>query len=60
MALMRAGEPMAQGVNKVFPLATFLHVNQPDDVKQHHTDHSNTVILVDSVINSSKAIVLFI
>lgn len=60
VALMRAGEPMAQGVNKVFPLATFLHANQPDDIKQHHTDHSDTVILVDSVINSGKTMVPFI
>jgi uracil phosphoribosyltransferase len=60
VALMRAGEPMAQGVNKVSPLATFLHANQPDDIKQHPTDHSDTVILVDSVINSGKAMVPFI
>ncbi|KAL2782499.1 uracil phosphoribosyltransferase-domain-containing protein [Aspergillus keveii] len=60
VALMRAGEPMAQGVNKVFPEAGFLHANQVEDIEQRHIDHSDTIILVDSVINSGKTMVPFI
>ncbi|KAI9369349.1 uracil phosphoribosyltransferase-domain-containing protein [Aspergillus egyptiacus] len=52
VALMRGGEPMALGVNSVFPRAQFLHADEPDDIKQQHLEGNVTVILVDSVINN--------
>ena len=60
VALMRGGEPMAQGINDALPLAMFVHANVPEDCKSHHLDGQVTVILVDSVINTGKTIVEFI
>jgi uracil phosphoribosyltransferase/phosphoserine phosphatase len=60
VALMRGGEPMALGVNKVFPLAMFLHATQPSDVKPHHLHKQRNVLLVDSVVNSGKSVAEFI
>ncbi|MCJ1340449.1 hypothetical protein MMC09_005745 [Bachmanniomyces sp. S44760] len=57
VALMRGGEPMAFGVNDAFPLAMFVHANNPDDIKLHHIDGQFTLILVDSVVNTGKTIV---
>lgn len=31
-ALMRGGEPMAFGVNDIFPLAMFVHADHHDDI----------------------------
>jgi uracil phosphoribosyltransferase/phosphoserine phosphatase len=60
VALMRGGEPMAFGVNEVFPHAMFLHANSPGDVLHCHVKEKLTVILVDSVVNSGKTIVEFV
>lgn len=60
VALMRGGEPMAQGVGDALPLAMFVHASRPEDVKFHHLDGQLTVILVDSVINTGKTIVDFV
>jgi uracil phosphoribosyltransferase/phosphoglycolate phosphatase-like HAD superfamily hydrolase len=60
IALMRGGEPMAFGVSDVLPASPFLHARRPEDVKPEHVDAMNTVILVDSVVNSGKSIVDFI
>ncbi|KAL5335765.1 uracil phosphoribosyltransferase [Aspergillus crustosus] len=60
VALMRAGEPMALGVNEIFPGAMFLHAFRPDDIKRHHLERNVTVILVDSVINNGSTMVSFI
>ncbi|KAL8851015.1 MAG: hypothetical protein Q9221_004098 [Calogaya cf. arnoldii] len=60
VALMRGGEPMAFGVNDAFPHAVFAHAKDPGDVKKHHLEGQLTLILVDSVINTGKAIVEFI
>lgn len=60
MALMRAGEPMATGVNEVFPLAMFLHANGPENIERHHLQGKSQVLLVDSVINSGKTILEFV
>ena len=56
-ALMRGGEPMASGVSDAFPLAWFVHAKEPEDIKLHHLKGQETVILVDSVVNTGKSIV---
>lgn len=60
VALMRGGEPMALGVNDAFPLAMFLHANDPTDIKPEHLHENITILLVDSVINSGKTIIEFV
>ncbi|KAL8664485.1 MAG: hypothetical protein Q9202_003035 [Teloschistes flavicans] len=64
VALMRGGEPMASGVSDVFPLAMYVHANHPSDLKQHHLEtplgKQQTIILVDSVVNTGKTIVRFV
>ena len=60
VALMRGGEPMALGVNDAFPLAMFVHANNPKNLKLHHLDGQITVILVDSVVNTGKTIIEFV
>ncbi|MDI1493105.1 MAG: hypothetical protein OHK93_004892 [Ramalina farinacea] len=57
VALMRGGEPMATGVSDAFPLAWFVHAKEPEDIKLHHLKGQETVILVDSVVNTGKSIV---
>ncbi|KAL3428990.1 uracil phosphoribosyltransferase-domain-containing protein [Aspergillus tetrazonus] len=58
--LMRAGQPMAFGINIVFPKAQFLHAKEPKDMKKEHLEGIVTVILVDSVVNSGKSMVQFV
>ncbi|KAL9584468.1 MAG: hypothetical protein Q9212_002107 [Teloschistes hypoglaucus] len=64
VALMRGGEPMASGVSDAFPLAMYVHANEPGNVKQHHLEtplgKQQTIILVDSVVNTGKTIVEFV
>ena len=60
VALMRGGEAMAFGVSRAFPLAMFVHATEPCDVKIHHLQKRNNVLLVDSVVNSGKSVVEFI
>ncbi|KAF9636600.1 putative uracil phosphoribosyltransferase protein [Lasiodiplodia theobromae] len=60
VALMRGGEPMAMGVNDVFPLAMFVHANGPEEVNSHHVEGQSQVLLVDSVINTGESIVKFV
>ncbi|KAF7198348.1 hypothetical protein HII31_00087 [Pseudocercospora fuligena] len=60
VALMRGGEPMAFGVNDAFPLASFLHASSPEDLKPEKLKERDTIILVDSVINSGKSIAEFV
>ncbi|KAI1750690.1 uracil phosphoribosyltransferase-domain-containing protein [Xylaria castorea] len=60
IAMMRGGEPMAFGVSDALPNAMFIHAKGPDDVLEQHIDGKNTVILVDSVVNSGKTVVQFI
>lgn len=59
LALMRAGDPMASGINDVFPLAMYVHARHPDDVKLHHLQGQTQVLLVDSVVNSGKTVMEF-
>ncbi|OBT42771.1 hypothetical protein VE00_06578 [Pseudogymnoascus sp. WSF 3629] len=58
--LMRGGGPMAEGINDVFPLAMLVHASQPEDLKLHHVERQDSIILVDSVINTGKSILGFI
>lgn len=58
--LMRGGGPMAEGINEVFPLAMLVHGSKPDDLKLHHVEHQDNIVLVDSVINNGKSILEFI
>ncbi|KAI9042046.1 uracil phosphoribosyltransferase [Aspergillus affinis] len=60
VALMRSGEPMAFGVNDIFPTASFLHADKAQDLTAERLQRSSTVILVDSVINSGKSIFEFV
>ena len=57
---MRGGEPMASGVNDVFPLAMFVYARDTNDIKLHHLQGQLTVILVDSVVNTGKTIIEFV
>lgn len=58
--LIRGGGPMAECINDVFPLAMLVHASQPGDLKLHHVDHQDSIILVDSIINTSKSMLGFI
>lgn len=60
VALMRGGEPMALGVNAVFPFAAFLHAKEPKDLTSEHLQGMTTLILVDSVINTGASMIQFI
>lgn len=60
VALMRGGEPMALGVNEVFPKAMFLHASAPEDAKNHHLEMQKSLIFVDSVVNNGTTIINFV
>ncbi|KAJ4466996.1 uracil phosphoribosyltransferase-domain-containing protein [Lentinula aciculospora] len=60
IALMRGGEPMALGVNDALPLASFLHAKHSEDVELRHVQGQETVIVVDSVVNSGKTVAEFV
>ncbi|PSN59036.1 hypothetical protein BS50DRAFT_614720 [Corynespora cassiicola Philippines] len=60
VALMRAGEPMASGISKVFPLAMFLHAKELEDIKASHLQGQARILLVDSVINSGQTTLEFV
>lgn len=60
VALMRGGEPMASGVSDACPRAMMVHAKEPEDLKLHHLAGQQTVILVDSVINTGKSIIEFV
>lgn len=51
---------MAWGVSEAFPKAMLIYVNGRDDLKLHHLEHREWVLLVDSVVNSGKKIVEFV
>ncbi|KAK8147690.1 hypothetical protein G3M48_001208 [Beauveria asiatica] len=60
VALMRGGEPMALGISEVFPRAMFVHAFAPDDIKDHHLENQENLVLVDSVVNSGQSIMDFL
>jgi uracil phosphoribosyltransferase len=55
--LMRSSEPLALGISRAFPTARFLHTSRPEDITAAHLAPQQTVILVDSVINTGKAMI---
>jgi hypoxanthine phosphoribosyltransferase len=59
VAMMRGGEPMAFGVNEVFPRAMFLHAKGPEDIRKH-LGLSRTILLVDSVVNTGESVRQFV
>ncbi|KAF8143822.1 uracil phosphoribosyltransferase-domain-containing protein [Mycena galopus ATCC 62051] len=60
VALMRGGEPMALGVYKALPLAMFVHAKKPEELTKAHLEGRETVVLVDSVVNSGKSVEEFV
>ncbi|KAF1833642.1 uracil phosphoribosyltransferase [Decorospora gaudefroyi] len=58
--LMRGGEPMAFGVSKAMPAASFAHAKKFRDIEPQNFHGKRTVILVDSVVNSGQSIVEFV
>ncbi|KAK0361561.1 hypothetical protein LTR02_017782 [Friedmanniomyces endolithicus] len=60
VALMRGGEPMALGVSKAFPQATFAHARSPEDLTVDHVKSLSAIILVDSVINEGLTVKRFV
>ncbi|KAJ7442400.1 uracil phosphoribosyltransferase-domain-containing protein [Mycena galericulata] len=60
VALMRGGEPMALGVHKAIPLAMFVHAKKPEELNNEHLKGRETVVLVDSVVNSGKSVEEFV
>lgn len=55
IALMRGGEPMAFGVSEVMPAASFIHSKKPADIDRDLLAAADSVILVDSVVNSGQS-----
>lgn len=60
VALMRGGEPMAIGVGDILPLAMYVHAEDPEDIKSPHLEGQQTVVLVDSVVNSGTSVQAFV
>jgi uracil phosphoribosyltransferase/phosphoserine phosphatase len=60
VALMRAGEPLADGVNSALPLAAFLHAKKAEDVTSDYIKGRRYIILVDGVVNSGATVVDFV
>ncbi|KAJ7021967.1 uracil phosphoribosyltransferase-domain-containing protein [Mycena alexandri] len=60
VALMRGGEPMALGVYKALPLAEFVHAKKSEELDNKYLDGRETVVLVDSVVNSGKSVKEFV
>jgi uracil phosphoribosyltransferase len=58
--LIRGGEPMAFGISRALPLASFAHAYHFSDIKPGNFTGKSTIILVDSVINTGKSIVEFL
>ncbi|KAK7023302.1 uracil phosphoribosyltransferase [Favolaschia claudopus] len=60
VALMRGGEPMARGVWRAVPGAMFVHAKKPEELTPDHLADRETVLLVDSVVNSGKSVKEFV
>ena len=58
--LMRGGEPMASGVYEALPLAMFLHAKVPSDIRLDHLQERETILLVDSVVNTGQSVLQFV
>ncbi|KAF7345721.1 Uracil phosphoribosyltransferase [Mycena venus] len=60
VALMRGGEPMALGVYRALSLAMFVHAKKPEELTNELVKGRETIVLVDSVVNSGKSVDEFI
>ena len=60
VALMRGGESMALGISAVFPRAPFHHSFKQEDIFIENVRGMQTVLVVDSVINSGKTVVSYV
>jgi uracil phosphoribosyltransferase/phosphoserine phosphatase/gluconate kinase len=60
VAVMRAGEPIAAGVGRALPMATFLHAKNPEDLKPEYLQGRRTIILADAVVNKGDTIADFV
>ncbi|KAK7437089.1 uracil phosphoribosyltransferase [Colletotrichum acutatum] len=56
VALMRGGEPMALGISEVFPSAIFIHAKHATELTKETLMGVQTLLLVDSVVNSGESI----
>ncbi|KAJ6487062.1 uracil phosphoribosyltransferase-domain-containing protein [Mycena sanguinolenta] len=60
VALMRGGEPMAVGVYRAMPLAMFVHAKKPEELTIEHVEGRESILLVDSVVNSGQSVDEFV
>ncbi|KOS22296.1 Uracil phosphoribosyltransferase [Escovopsis weberi] len=60
VAIMRAGEPLAEGIFDVFPRARFIHARAPADLTARELEGVRAVLLVDTVINTGETIIEFV
>jgi phosphoserine phosphatase/uracil phosphoribosyltransferase len=55
IALMRGGDPMAFGISEVMPAASFIYSKNRTDIDRSLLAAADSVILVDSVVNSGHS-----
>ncbi|KAL5925358.1 hypothetical protein ACKVV7_003430 [Pyricularia oryzae] len=60
VAMMRGGEPMARGVYQTFPLAMFAFAKYPQELATRDVVDMESILLVDSVINTGKSMIDFV
>ncbi|KAJ7437917.1 uracil phosphoribosyltransferase-domain-containing protein [Mycena galericulata] len=60
VALMRRGAPMALGVHEALPLAMFVNATKPEELNNEHVQGRETVVVVDSAVNSGKCVEEFL
>jgi uracil phosphoribosyltransferase len=58
--LMRGGEPMALGVSRALPLASFAHAWRFADIPAEQMRRMRCVVVVDSVVNSGASVLEFV
>ncbi|KAJ7884434.1 hypothetical protein B0H13DRAFT_1628726, partial [Mycena leptocephala] len=54
------GQPMALGIDKALLLAMLVHAKKPEELTDEHVKGRETVVLVDSVVNSEKSVEEFV
>lgn len=60
VALMRGGEPIANGINDILPTARFVHAKKEEDLVDEHVKGQSLVLLVDTVINKGGTMARFV
>ncbi|KAF1917695.1 uracil phosphoribosyltransferase-domain-containing protein [Ampelomyces quisqualis] len=58
--LMRGGEPLAMGISKALPLASFAHATSYACLAPALLAHTRALILVDSVVNTGASLLEFL